>query len=635
MASPNDTLIEVRDFKGLNLFASDANVNLSETRTAIDVLFESDGSITMRAPFRTCVKQEPTKLSAVGEPYGLWALPVTLGPLPAPNKGSPSSTAHVAVVVGGSKGVWIGVVNANTVDESGFNFLWEATAPIAASGPTALSCIAAVGNLYYTAGGVTTRIYFSAAGISTLRLPDPASNPRRRYRVIPFVSPDSEERSRAYATTSQSWSTNYPNPFGDVQYTIADAQYWSDSDTLGRFPTAEVAYSIDLGSAEYVYAASGSVLRWAHPSQWLDSQYWGYAAPTTASDVKNGGTPRRTPTGDPGPDWPAGSSNNTGVGDAQIRLFGPEDWHRDDYTIISQSDGDSISALAHYYDSLVVFKDRGVWLLRGNLPNSLYVNPVSDSVGTPSQKAVAVTPHGIFFYSHPDGLYYWDSSTIHRLSDKLGTAGHLVSGLQPERVSLTYIDELLVMVLPGPSTQRTFVYDIRLGTWSEWTTPATQVTVFPAIGQHTRLLGLTPPASGGDAHSFVFYRPDISSSAEDATGGTTALPDLTKEYAADVRIGPFTNRNAPDMQCLWQRQRYEVANTSALPVTLTALHEYADGYKGHAIDTVEMVADRLGVQSLVTPRGRRSRSFFCTVQWKDRALRLTAVVASFWQGKRD
>jgi hypothetical protein len=91
----------------------------------------------------------------------------------------------------------------------------------------------------------------------------------------------------------------------------------------------------------------------------------------------------------------------------------PEDWRSSDYIDIESGAGDSITGIASWRDGLLVFKSNSVFLIRGYDADTFEVVNLSRSIGAVSQQAIAVTEAGVYFFSWPEGVYFYDGTGIH------------------------------------------------------------------------------------------------------------------------------------------------------------------------------------------------------------------------------
>lgn len=89
----------------------------------------------------------------------------------------------------------------------------------------------------------------------------------------------------------------------------------------------------------------------------------------------------------------------------------PESWRSDDYIEIVAG-GPRINAIVPFGGTLFVFKDRAVFAVYGFNEETFQVVDISRNLGAASPLCVAVAPNGIYFYSNPDGVFFFDGTEI-------------------------------------------------------------------------------------------------------------------------------------------------------------------------------------------------------------------------------
>ena len=640
MAS-RDLLSEVRDFTpGLNLHASPSNTHLGETDLARDVEFLLDGSAKLRPPLVTATDTSilPARADAIIEKCLLLeTFTVVLGSLVSPHDHGPEPTVVPVVMLGTNRRTATRLLNADTAPtlSARATFTQNVSDAAAVDGPV-VSVAEAAGNIYvaYETGRVARWSWRSAdAALREAVILRPPTRPRT-YRIATLGDPDRADRDPI--TTDASWSENLLNPFSDVQAAaVFDAHGNTDPANPGRFPPSHVLTVVNAGSTQYMFSAMGSQVRWSHPLAWIDSGYYGYAPPLNPDT-----NPMSVASGDPGPDWPTDAANHRNEPSAQLRLFGPEDWQRNAYTDIAPEDGDRITAMVHWLDSLLVFKERSMWQLIGNIPDQMFVLPISRRAGCISEKAVVSTPYGVFFLSTPEGLHRWDEQTgIELVSVKLGSVAF---GSDVRDVALGYSDHRLLLTTPlarDPDRVTTFVLDLRHGGWTEWTIPAQAYASYPSTRSASaanKADVLVATAENGNiaAPSIARFETDIAAgtAAADRTGDTVTAPATVTPYTADLRVGQARDGENPDMLARWRRQRVEV-EAIAGPATVTVEQEFVDASSDRQPppQTFTVAANRR--QSLETSLGARSRAMSLRLHWNSLTTRVTGVLFSHWPGR--
>lgn len=112
--------------------------------------------------------------------------------------------------------------------------------------------------------------------------------------------------------------------------------------------------------------------------------------------------------------WVANTYEN-GVGYPNRLRFShplfPESWREDDYIDIVAG-GASINAIVPFGGSLFVFKDHAIFAVYGFSEETFQVVDISRKLGAPSINCVVTAPNGIYFYTNPDGVFFFDGTSI-------------------------------------------------------------------------------------------------------------------------------------------------------------------------------------------------------------------------------
>lgn len=454
-------------------------------------------------------------------------------------------------------------------------------------------------------------------------------------------------------TTNSSWAEDIgSDPFSDIHDPIDTTT--PDVDRRPRFPRSNLLWTLDLGGVEYMFAARGNVLRWSHPFGFLDSLYYGYSSGET---------------GDPGNDWPNITIYETSVTggeeedqtpvhkqvssnrhprfrekvDSQLRSYGPEDWSQTSYVDLAQGDDDEITALAHYQDHILVFKNRSIWLLIGNLPDAINVQVASQHLGATNAQSVQVTDRGVFFYSHPEGLHLWDGEKIVDLSSQLDDPRTPLAGsatLDKHGSSVSYYDNRIILSRPEPegslwidtTTEQqveappSYVLDLRTPpSWVMWSMPIAWSQLLDLPGRLPLVLYQTQHF--GDIPASLVVRDDHDPTGEiqDEIGGHTLAPKPL------LRVGPVRPQQ-PDMAAAWRRTRLEIAAHLTLDPVDFSVTMIADSVpQQQRILTVPTSQQRV---MLETPILGRATTVAADISWTDRAVQLTGVVFCWWPGRR-
>ena len=149
-----------------------------------------------------------------------------------------------------------------------------------------------------------------------------------------------------------------------------------------------------------------------------------------------------------------------------------ETWEATEFTDFDPDDGEEITALSAFGEDLVVFKNSSVQVLAGRSPVSFTRYVLESGVGTVSPRSVV--PHGgsLYFFDRDNGIYAFDGSGFVEIDAKI--KNYVLGGINYanayKAASFVRRGRLYVSVPWGSDTynSRTFVYDIRTKSWSEY-----------------------------------------------------------------------------------------------------------------------------------------------------------------------
>lgn len=99
----------------------------------------------------------------------------------------------------------------------------------------------------------------------------------------------------------------------------------------------------------------------------------------------------------------------------------PENWAEQDRIDINDG-GTNITGLAVYGGHLLVFKRNAVFAIFGYDSDTFQVVEVSRTVGAANQNAISVTERGVYFFSYPDGLMFYNGERIADLFEPIRPA---------------------------------------------------------------------------------------------------------------------------------------------------------------------------------------------------------------------
>jgi hypothetical protein len=131
----------------------------------------------------------------------------------------------------------------------------------------------------------------------------------------------------------------------------------------------------------------------------------------------------------------------------------PQDWATEDY-IDFLGGGDGIKALAVYAGQLIVFKPNSIYIVYGYETADFAVVELTARLGVDSPNKVAVAENGIYFYSHPNGLFFYNGSSIVDLSDNFNSIypNNYVNDAATSTISVSYVNRRVWLSLPYSKT---------------------------------------------------------------------------------------------------------------------------------------------------------------------------------------
>lgn len=158
----------------------------------------------------------------------------------------------------------------------------------------------------------------------------------------------------------------------------------------------------------------------------------------------------------------------------------PRDWAEADYIDIA-SGGPKITALAVVQGALVVFKESAIFVIFGYDGDDFRVVEITGHLGASNPQAVVQTDEGVYFYSAPEGLFYYDGTSIQDKWAALRPAHDLnyINQAVPNTIHLSWIRRRLWMSAPYSRTTTetnpkvNFIYDPSIGQFGAYTMFAT------------------------------------------------------------------------------------------------------------------------------------------------------------------
>lgn len=174
----------------------------------------------------------------------------------------------------------------------------------------------------------------------------------------------------------------------------------------------------------------------------------------------------------------------------------PEKWYGTDYIDFDPDDGQEITGMVSYGESIMVFKNHSVQLLAGSSETSFARTVLDSKIGTVSPYSVQTIGGMLFFFDRDTGVWEFDGAAFNAVSDKIRT--YLLDGQSYHEAykacAFTYRSKYVLSVPWGGATypNRTFVYDTKTKAWTEY-----DYGVRDAIEVNERIFGVAPDDAVG------------------------------------------------------------------------------------------------------------------------------------------
>lgn len=158
----------------------------------------------------------------------------------------------------------------------------------------------------------------------------------------------------------------------------------------------------------------------------------------------------------------------------------PNDFAADDFLDFNGG-GLGIRALAIVAGQLVIFKPNGIYLLIGNSTDNFQVVELSTNLGTNNHHSTAQSETGVYFYSNPEGVFFYDGTKILDVFEPLRPLvdERKLSTASVDPYSVSYMGRRAWVALPydvnniATKPTRNYVFDPTLGVSGAYTQFAT------------------------------------------------------------------------------------------------------------------------------------------------------------------
>jgi len=156
-------------------------------------------------------------------------------------------------------------------------------------------------------------------------------------------------------------------------------------------------------------------------------------------------------------------------------VVNPTRWTFANYIDINDG-GTGITALASFNGVLIVFKEFAVYAILGYNSDNFQVIQLSNKVGTINQNTVCTSERGVYFFSWPDGLFFYNGKQVMDVFENIRPIikTSKVNVTATNKISVNLINNRVWVSLPYSETTTvtdpsvSFVHDPTLGT-AGWT----------------------------------------------------------------------------------------------------------------------------------------------------------------------
>ena len=255
----------------------------------------------------------------------------------------------------------------------------------------------------------------------------------------------------------------------------------------------------------------------------------------------------------------------------------PNDWAELDYFDFLGG-GDGITGLAVYAGQLIVFKPRSIYVVYGYETADFSVVELTSALGVDSPTKIAVAENGVYFYSHPNGLFFYNGSSIIDLSDNFNSIypNNYVNDAATSTVSVSYVNRRVWLSLPyskttvSSSATANLIYDPSIGQRGAYTLVST-ADGYGVIG------GCDFTSSAGTTYGLVIH-PNIPRvlKVDAFESETDLLATVETNFSSYYRTGWVDGRSYSAKK-MWRRPDIVVKQVdTARIINVKVFHNYEE-----------------------------------------------------------
>jgi hypothetical protein len=221
----------------------------------------------------------------------------------------------------------------------------------------------------------------------------------------------------------------------------------------------------------------------------------------------------------------------------------PEDWQQDDFIDV-KGGGLGVTGMCVVQGQLVIFKQNAIFLLVGTESDNFQLVELSNKLGCSNHHSFAVSEAGVYFWSSPEGVFYYDGTKIVDIFEPLRPIIDLkqLSTASVEPYSVSYMGRRVWIALPYDSSNTVaypnanFVYDPTIGAAGAWTRFTTHDTRGVVGGTDWTDSSNNNLRVAAHATSAYVLKVDVyEDEADDVTGTATAFASYYRTGWVDGR----------------------------------------------------------------------------------------------------
>jgi hypothetical protein len=165
----------------------------------------------------------------------------------------------------------------------------------------------------------------------------------------------------------------------------------------------------------------------------------------------------------------------------------PLHWPTASVVDLGKDSADPITAIVSLGPNLLVFKERGIWVIYDSETGAN--RKIADNVGTLSPESVVATEQGCFFLDPQQGVMVTDGAAARPVSLQIATALNGLTITQLSSASASFIDAHLYLSVQEGSTRVVYDYDTVLNSWWKHSPTVSHFAVWDR-GVGPRLIGV-------------------------------------------------------------------------------------------------------------------------------------------------